>query len=297
MPFARLPHNIEMHYEHCGLESAQTTLLLIHGNFASWRWWQPLLQHLPERYRAYTPELRGCGDTTRPDGGYTIEQMAADIYEFTQALDLPAVHLVGHSLGGAVAMQFALNYPQKVRTLTLVSSAPAEGMAHLKPSFPQLRLTESSDFHHVMQTLNLNRMSLYKALTRMMPNIKTNQESFVTLLDDAARMSPEAIVGFYEALTTWSVQDELGKLNLPVLVLWGSQDTIVEKAALERMVEALPQAQFVIWDNVGHAPQLEQPEAFQQLLLEFIENHQVKRIYNVFQNQKNYWLRRLKKFW
>ncbi|MEK7990670.1 MAG: alpha/beta hydrolase [Thiotrichaceae bacterium] len=297
MPFVRLPHNIEMHYEHCGAESAKTPLLLIHGNFASWRWWQPLLQHLPERYRAYAPELRGCGDTTRAADGYNIEQLASDIYEFTQALDLPAVHLVGHSLGGAVAMQFALNYPQKVRTLTLVSSAPAEGMAYLKPNFPHLRLTESSDFHHIMQTLNLNRMSLQKTLSRMMPSIEPHEDGFVTLLDDAAHMSPEAIVGFYDALTTWSVQDELGNLNLPVLVLWGSQDTIVEKAALERTVEALPQAQFVVWDNVGHAPQLEQPEAFQQLLLEFIENHQVKRISTTFQNHKNYWVRQLKKFW
>ncbi|MCV6636431.1 alpha/beta hydrolase [Candidatus Albibeggiatoa sp. nov. NOAA] len=296
MPFVRLPH-IDMHYEHCGAEQAKTTLLLIHGNFASWRWWQPLLQHLPARYRAYAPELRGCGDTSRPDTGYNIEQLASDIYEFTQALNLPAVHVVGHSLGGAVAMQFALNYPQKVRTLTLVAPAPAEGMAHLKSKFPHLRLTESSDFHHVMQTLNLNRVSLQKALSRMMPSIKPNQDSFVTLLDDAAHMSPEAIVGFYDALTTWSVQDELGKLNLPVLVLWGSQDSIVEKATLERTVEALPQAQFVVWDNVGHAPQLEQPEAFQQLLLEFIENHQVKRIYTAFQNQKDYWARKLKKFW
>ena len=296
MPFVRLPH-IEMHYEHCGTDAAKNTLLLIHGNFASWRWWQPLLQHLPARYRAYAPELRGCGDSSRPDSGYTIEQLAADIYEFTQALNLPAVHVVGHSLGGAVAMQFALNYPQKVRTLTLVAPAPAEGMAYLKSKLPHLRLTESTDFHHVMQTLNLNRMSLHKALARMMPSIKPNQDGFVTLLDDAAHMSPEAIVGFYDALTTWSVQEELPRLQVPCLVLWGSQDTIVEKAALERTVEALPQAQFVVWDNVGHAPQLEQPEAFQQLLLEFIEHHQVKQKSTVFQEQKASWLKRLKKFW
>jgi pimeloyl-ACP methyl ester carboxylesterase len=296
MPFVRLPH-IDMHYEHCGAESAQTTLLFIHGNFASWRWWQPLLQQLPARYRAYAPELRGCGDSSRPQSGYTVEQLAADIYEFTQALHLPALHVVGHSLGGAVAMQFALSYPQKVRTLTLVAPAPAEGMAHLKVHFPHLRLTESSDFQHVMQTLNVNRMSLHQALTRMMPSIKPTQDGFVTLLDDAARMSPEAVVGFYDTLTTWSVQDELHELDMPVLVLWGTQDTIVEKAALQRTVDALPQAQFVVWDNVGHAPQLEQPEAFQQLLLEFIENHKVKRIYAVFKHQKDYWLKQLKKFW
>jgi hypothetical protein len=71
----------------------------------------------------------------------------------------------------------------------------------------------------------------------------------------------------------------------------------VEKAALQRTVDALPQAQFVVWDNVGHAPQLEQPEAFQQLLLEFIENHKVKRIYAAFKHQKDYWLKQLKKFW
>ncbi len=294
MPFVQLPH-IEIHYEYSAIDQAKGTLLLIHGNFASWRWWQPLLQHLPKHYQAYAPELRGCGDTSRPTGGYTIEQLATDIYEFVQALNLPAVHLVGHSLGGAVAMQFALNYPQKTRTLTLVSSVPAEGMAHLKSQFPHLHLTESSDFRHIMQTLSLNRIGLQEVLTRMMPSMNPDQQLFTLLLDDAARMSSEAIIGFYDALTMWSVQDELDKLRLPVLVLWGSQDTIVEREALKRTVIALPQAQFVIWDNVGHAPQLEQVVAFQKLLVEFIENHHVKNTYTVF--EKDYGLKELKNFW
>lgn len=97
MPFIQTS-NLNIHYELAG--KGDTVLVLVHGNFASWRWWRPVLDRLPAGYRAYAPDLRGCGDTDRPPDGYTIEQLAADLHAFARALGLPAFHLVGHSLGG-----------------------------------------------------------------------------------------------------------------------------------------------------------------------------------------------------
>jgi len=240
MPFISLP-TLTVHYEHSG--SGNTVLVLIHGNFSSWRWWQPLLQHLPVNYRAYVPELRGFGETDHPAQGYTIEQLADDLHELVTVLHLPTFHLVGHSLGAAVALQFALNQPLWVRSLTLVSPAPAEGMSHL-PSLP--------------------RWSKLPSVTSLSP--------LISLFNDVPRMAPQAIMGLTQSLSTWNVQAQLPTLSLPVLMLWGERDLIVPRAPLERMASALPNAQFITWPGVGHAPQLEQPERFTKLLLKFIKS-------------------------
>ena len=76
MPFIKTSQ-LEMHYETGG--RGKEVLLLLHGNFASWRWWQPILKNTPPGYRAYAPDMRGCGDTDQPEEGYTIVQHADDL--------------------------------------------------------------------------------------------------------------------------------------------------------------------------------------------------------------------------
>lgn len=66
MPFLQTP-DLNVHYQQAG--SGDTRLILVHGNFASWRWWQPIFERLPAGWRAYAPDLRGCGDTDRPETG------------------------------------------------------------------------------------------------------------------------------------------------------------------------------------------------------------------------------------
>lgn len=279
MPFLT-PAHLTIHYELAGW--GETALVLVHGNFASWRWWRPVLDRLPPGYRAFAPDLRGCGDTDRPPDGYTIEQLAADLADFTRALDLPPFHLVGHSLGGAVAMQFALDHPHRVQTLTLAAPSPAEGMPFLRsansgPSpLPGLldlgreaSLATLDVLNRLWRSLDANRPVLRQALKQWMPALKYD-DAFEALVDDAARMAPEAVVGFVRALNAWNVQAELGRLNAPTLTLWGERDPLVPRAGLERTVAGLPRGRLVVWPDVGHAPQFEQPDRFARLLFDFV---------------------------
>ncbi len=269
MPFVKLS-KVTLHYEHAG--HGRTILVLVHGNFASWRWWLPYLQQLsPEQYTLYAPDLRGCGDSDHPSEDYAIERLAEDIHEFVTALKLPKFHLVGHSLGGAVSLQFALNHSNLLHTLTLVSPAPAEGMPHLKRTLFGIGPAE---LNHLARSLDLSRSILRRVLKDMIPTLSPEVKEFAALLDDAVRMSPHALEGFVQSLADWNVLEQCPNLHLPVLILWGEQDVIVKRDALERMQDALPNARLLIWPDVGHAPQLEQEGAFTQVLSEFVNTPQ-----------------------
>ena len=124
MPYVQTP-NLRIHYRVAG--DGDITLVLLHGNFGSWRWWEPVLERLPSGYRAYAPDLRGCGDSARPGFGHNIEVLTSDVFDFITSLSLCDVHLVGHSLGGAVALQAARDHPDLVRSLLLIAPPPAEG--------------------------------------------------------------------------------------------------------------------------------------------------------------------------
>jgi len=271
VPFVPLP-GLTVHYECAG--EGKSVLLLVHGNFASWRWWSPLLQALPPGVRAYAPDLRGFGDTLGPGDGCTVEGLVTDLARFVEALELPPVHVVGHSLGGAVALECALRHPSRFRSVTLISPAPADGLHSLRDSvWKGLGLPspfERVGFHRVLQSLDLHRSLLRRALRTMAPGLDDRSDAFQGLVNDATRVRPETVVGLIQSLDVWNVEDRLDALDLPVLVLWGTEDRIVQREPLQRMVDRLPRAELVVWEDVGHAPQLEAPERFHGLLLEFI---------------------------
>ncbi len=280
MPFVQTP-NLRIHYRTAG--AGDKTLLLLHGNFASWRWWQPVLENLPRNHHAYAVDLRGCGGTERPGYGHNIETLAADAEAFATALELPPLHVVGHSLGGAVALQLALDHPQRVRSLLLVAPPPAEGRSLVRRadwfSHSVSRLFDISGeaavvtlggAYRLLRHLGANRPLLRRALMRLAPSLRYDG-AFIELVSDAARMAPQAVVGHLQALDEWNVEERLGRLRKPVLVMGGAHDVLIGVDELARFCKRLPRARLVVWPDVGHAVQLEQPLRFAALLEGYVD--------------------------
>jgi pimeloyl-ACP methyl ester carboxylesterase len=132
--------------------------------------------------------------------------------------------------------------------------------------------------YRLQQALGTNRMTLRRALAEMMPTAPLKGRQFESLLDDAARMSPEAMVGFLQALHRWNVEDELPKLRVRTLILSGGKDVLVPTAALAPMAQMLPRGELLVWSDVGHSPQLEQPDAFVHLLAASAKRSPVMRL-------------------
>jgi pimeloyl-ACP methyl ester carboxylesterase len=273
MPFISLS-DIKIHYKKAG--DGQTAVVLVHGNIASCRWWLPVLENPPAGCTVYAPDMRGFGESEHPEGGYTIEQFAEDLDAFVNEMALDHIHLVGHSLGAAVALQYAAQFPRKVRKLLLVSPPPAEGM----PCSPQEdhaifgltlpHFAENTHMQDFFRNASMDRAILSHVLTRITPGMDHGSELFATLVGDASRISHATLKGVIQSLGSWTVQDRLPALVMPVLILWGDKDTVVERAPLERMARDLPHAELIVWEGIGHAPQLEQPERFHALLMEFV---------------------------
>jgi branched-chain amino acid transport system permease protein len=279
MPFIQTPQ-LNIHYRQAG--AGDQALVLLHGNFASWRWWQPLLQRLPPGCRAYAPDLRGYGDTTHRSGEYTIRTLAQDLQHFTQALNLPQFHLIAHSLGGAAALQYALAHSSRLRTMTLIAPAPAEGLSLMPPENGSPRwlhrlfeiqrdvsLGTIDTLYRLLRSVRANRPLLRAALAQLLPTLPRDRY-FRALVKDAGRMAPGAVAGYLRSLDSWNIQGALQYIDTPTLVLWGDGDFAIPIAGLERTVNGMPNARLVKWSGVGHAPHLERPDRFTELLTSFL---------------------------
>ncbi len=236
-------------------------VLLIHGlgsNRASWRL---QVAALAERYRVITYDVRGHGDSGRPQSGYSVRRLAADTAGLIRALGIDSVHLVGLSLGGMIGFQLAVDHPELVASLVIVNSGPElvpRSLGdHLKLGTRRLL------------TRLLSPARLAKILSPRLfpaPEQAPLREEFGASM---AAMDPVIYRRLLRALIGWSVTDRLAVVRCPVLVVSGDRDytPVSHKQAYMRH---LADARLVVMDDAGHAAPLERPEPFNDHLLEFL---------------------------
>jgi len=245
---------LDFHYVDYGLGDV---VLLLHGNVASARWWLPTIARLPAGLRAVAPDMRGYGLSAKPGDGYTVARRAADLRAFVAALGIERFHLVGHSLGGAVALQFAIETPTPLRSLTLLDTAPIEG--RITP--PQI--------YDAIPALLANR-ALFAQTLRLVAPAGPFGADWEQLVDDGFMTDPAAWKGAADTLATWNVEREVAALRVPTLLVWGAGDTVVGLDSAERAARAIPGSRLVVLEAVGHSPNVERPDAWAQLLIEHV---------------------------
>ncbi|MBI1295089.1 alpha/beta fold hydrolase [bacterium] len=253
------------HYRTHGAEDG-LPMLLLHGSFATSRWWEPFFAILPEDIFAIAPDLRGCGASTHSDGGYAIEDQAADVAAFVDGLGLNDFDLVGHSSGGAIAVEYALNQMARLHSLVLVDTAPVEGVF---TPVEGLRLLDS---------MREDRDLLARALATLMPTAPPSTMTqaefdafFAQLVEDASQMAPAAFSAVAHALDRWNRFEEARRLSLPTLLIWGNEDTIIDRDAITRTLIAIPGASNLeVLRGVGHSPMIESPVVLAERIIDFV---------------------------
>ncbi|GAC1534466.1 MAG: alpha/beta fold hydrolase [Herpetosiphon sp.] len=250
-------NGIQLHYLDSGTGQP---VVFVHGNVASTRWWLPTLERLPNTYRGIAVDLRGYGLSDKPGIGYGIEQHARDLQALLQQLDIPRAHIVGHSLGAAVALEYAIRFPGAARTITLLDSAPPSG----------LRIDITS--YSAVGWLLGNRTLFERALRSTVPTGPTD-DFWTRIVDDALLVDPTAWSESFRSLNHWNAEREASKLRLPTLIVHGANDVLVPVESAHRTAQTLVGAKLTILKGVGHSPQLERPDEWTRLLVHFLKTY------------------------
>lgn len=225
-----------------------------------------MLELLPDSVLVVVPDLRGCGQSDKPDEGYEVAQQADDVWELVREMGWRDFDLVGHSTSGAIAVEFALRHAEVLHSLTLVSSVPLEGVY----SPPETLRT--------LAQMREDRALLEKALAFLMPTLfplddddGSKRSFFDSLVDDAAGMAPAAFTEVARSVSHWNRFEEARGLTLPTLLIWGDLDQMVQRDALSRSLIAIPGANNLeVIRGIGHSPMIEAPLALAELLIDFI---------------------------
>lgn len=242
-------------------------VLLLHGSYGTSRWWERFARSLPEQIYSVAPDLRGCGGSSMTGGGYGIEDQAVDLECLIGALGWDGFHLVAHSSSGAIAVQYALQNPNKISTLMLVSTVPVEGV------FTPI------DGYLLLEQMRHDRALLTDAMALLMPGVAAaaqrgqpdEQALIESLVDDALHMAPAAFVDIARSLSHWNRFADARQLTLPTLLVWGDRDVIVDREATTRTLIAIPGANNLeVLRGVGHSPMLEAPQRLADIYVNFI---------------------------
>ena len=229
-------------------------IVLVHGNMASSRWWQSVIDGMAADFDLLALDLRGYGKSPDGPAAVSLADHAADIAELVSLADFAPFTLAGHSLGGAVAMQFAALYPDLLEGLVLVDSAPVDGMKDINYDLVQMMLDN--------QTILL--AALQSTLVKPVP------EAVWAGFAEDCLLGAKSVMANTRALDGADFTAAASGFNKPVLVIHGEQDRVIPVAEAEKTAAAYPQGRLVIMAGVGHNPQVEDTAAFTQLLTGFV---------------------------
>lgn len=232
-----------------------TGVVFIHGNTGSTRWWAPAMNALENEFNMTAVDLRGFGQS--PDGpdNVTLADHAGDVKAVADEIGLREFILVGHSLGGGVAMQFAALFPDRLRGLVLVDPAPLGGL-------------KGVDYGILEMSIKNNWMVPGLKATMVQP---VAEEYFALLARDCIRSLP-AVIPNTRALEAADFTAVAPRFAKPVLVVQGDKDPLVPLAEAEKIAAAYPHAALTVIADAGHSPQVEQTGAFARCLREFAAN-------------------------
>lgn len=244
--------------------------VLIHGFNLDSHTWIKNLDHLAARLKTYVPDLWGQGYSTRQPLDYGYDLFEEQIRLFMEALDIQKASLVGHSMGAGTSIVFALKNRDKVDKLVLVDST---GIPTSLPFRSKVfRLKGVAEFLMSLRTDRIRRMNLEDIWIHDRESLT---EAFYEklVLYQKVEGSTQALLSILRKDFFNTLEDdirELGKLEIPTLIVWGRQDASLPLRNAEEMHRLMPGSRLEILDKAGHLANFDRPDAFNELVSEFL---------------------------
>ena len=239
-------------------QGAGPPLLLIHGlGYARWGW-EPVLPGLAERFSVVLFDNRGIGESDAPPGPYTAAEMAADAVQVLDEAGIERAHVVGTSLGGMVAQELALAYPERVDRLVLACTTPGGPKAHPMPQVTVALLVEAATLEPAVALRRFVENALAPETVAAHPELvdRIMAHRLATAQDPVAWAAQAAAGAAFDAYA------RLGALTAPTLVQHGDEDVVVDPRNADLLVGLLPDARLERFPDAGHLYFWEAPERF-----------------------------------
>lgn len=259
-------------------EGRGPALLLIHGIGDCSETWMPLVDDLARDYTVIAPDLLGHGRSAKPRADYSVAAYANAMRDLLAVLDVERVTVVGHSLGGGVAMQLAYQYPERCERLVLVSTGGIGREVH-----PILRVASSPLAELVLPLLRLRAVRLFGrgvvgALDLAKTGLGRDADDFQRMFDALGDpTSQRAFVRTLRAVVDWRGQHVtmldrcyLAR-DIPTLLVWGTRDAVVPYDHAQAAHAAMPSSHLETFDESGHFPHHFDPPRFLKVLRQFLE--------------------------
>ncbi len=273
MPILRI-HSVDYYYEITTPPTAttkQAPLLLLHGFTGSGDNWAAQVQAFSPHLPTITVDLLGHGQTAAPSDPmrYSMEQSADDLALLLSILAPGAVNLLGYSMGGRLALYFAITYPHLVRRLMLESASPglADAAARQERVRSDERLADQIEAQGIAAFVEgWEKLPLFASQQTLPTSTQTQ------LHTQRLRNRPQGLANSLRGMGTGAqpaMWDQLSTLSMPTLLLAGALDPKFKTIATQ-MAARLPNATVAIVPNAGHTIHLEQPLAFQAQILTFL---------------------------
>jgi pimeloyl-ACP methyl ester carboxylesterase len=268
--FVTLPNGAQMHYVLRGPlapASNASDLILIHGLMDSAYNWKKNIDALAQRQRVWAIDLIGFGFSSRlTERIYTFKNYARWVRDFMDVAEIQRASVVGHSLGGGIALQLAHDFPRRVNNLVLL--APAAYWWFPAP----VRLAARMPFlPRAIVQFAMNSRHAHAAAWRMAIGDPSQLDTI-----EVARRSPlrastiDALLALVASPRESDLPRGLKNIHTPALILWGENDQVLPRAHGERLVRDLPNAHLRVIDHVGHIPNEESPRIVNQAILDFL---------------------------
>ena len=254
-------NGIELAYEEHG--GGEETLVLVNGLADVKESWEAQVPAFAERYRVIAYDNRGLGGSSAPPGPYTIKQMADDLHGLVEALDLDRFHLVGTSMGGMIAQEYAIAHADRLR-----SAAFCNTYSHPGP----FCLRMFSCWRDLVPHLGVGFTQREVILWAFTTDFFEQREAELLEIEEYMASNPMPAEGYLAqlaAIETHDTRGRLGAVTCPVLTLVGQEDILVYPKLSRRLHEELPRSTWVEVQG-GHACLWEHPDSFNAAILTFL---------------------------
>ncbi len=255
-------------------------IILIHGIGAKKETWIAQIGDLSKKYRVIAIDVRGTGKSDRPKVLYTMEMIADDIKGLMDHLKIEKAHIAGRSMGGMIAQNFVLKYPQQVEKLILITTSSGfpdeEGVELLIKGrieeIEELRTNPEQSFWRK------SRLLFHQKFRREMESNPAKKFYDIWSAEDLIKEdsidppTPQDLINQGHSIKKHNTSEKLNEIKNKTLLLAASHDRLTPKSGMEEMSKKIPNSTLKIIDKAGHYNHLSNAPEFNQIILDFLES-------------------------